>query len=26
VRRGLHTRPRLHDRGYLFTCAHAHAQ
>jgi hypothetical protein len=22
VRRGLHTRPRLHDRGYLFTCFH----
>ena len=22
VRRGLHARPRLHDRGYLFTCVH----
>ncbi len=23
VRRGLHARPGLHDRGYLFTCVHA---
>jgi hypothetical protein len=22
VRRRLHARPRLHDRGYLFTCVH----
>jgi len=25
VRRGLHARPRLHDRGYLFTCVHGYA-